>query len=543
MRPLSALSVLGKTVLGPIMQTILLHVVLMGSSFVIAFFAKQFSTWRHSHRDRLSVPKTTRAAKAQLKNGSALDLSRSLESLQQHPIQSIGLDAWQDAMFLGRSALRNPAWKCAKICKAMLLAVTALAASTCAEEPAETWTNFQNGGQSTATTLPTTWSADSSTLAWQADVTGYGQSSPVVLDAKIFLTSTSGPMKEKFHVSAFGLADGKQLWKTDFENPTPEENSSYVSRAAPSATVDSNAVYVLNEGGVLASMDHEGNIRWQRNLVADYGAIKARHGLASSLEQDAKHLFVWIERGEDPYLMAVDKASGETKWKVAGLGSTTWGSPRLIQVGDTQQLVCSASGKLVGFNPATGDRHWELTDIVNNTSSTPIPAGSGRFFIGASNGRGEESAGKSANSGGLVEITTAADKHSAKFLWRAEKANCSFGSPVVAAGKVWIVNRSGALYQLDVETGKQLSVTRVKSGSIWATPICDANRLFLFGQKGTTSIVSTDDGTELETNSLWEVAAEVEGQPAVSSTQIQYAAAAANGTLLIRRGDRLYAIR
>ncbi len=63
---------------------------------------------------------------------------------------------------------------------------------------------------------------------------------------------------------------------------------------------------------------------------------------------------------------------------------------------------------------------------------------------------------------------------------------------MIAAGKVWIVNRTGALYELDLETGKQRNLSRLKSGSMWATPLSDGGRLFVFGQKGTTSVVSTE---------------------------------------------------
>lgn len=85
-----------------------------------------------------------------------------------------------------------------------------------------------------------------------------------------------------------------------FPNPTEQENTSYVSRAAPTPVCDAAGVYVSNEGGVLAALDFTGNVRWQRDLVAEFSRISARHGLAASPEQDAEHIFVWIERSEQP---------------------------------------------------------------------------------------------------------------------------------------------------------------------------------------------------------------------------------------------------
>lgn len=411
------------------------------------------------------------------------------------------------------------------------------------ENQANTWPQFLNGGKCvTDTQLPTTWAPDSSNIAWQAELTGYGQSSPVSDGTHVFVTSTSGPNKETFHVASFSLASGEQIWQADFVNPSPEENTSYVSRAAPTPALDNTGVYVSNEGGLLASLDFSGKVTWQRDLVAEFGPIKARHGLAASLQQHENLLFIWIERSEQSYLMAVDKASGETVWKVDGLGATSWSSPMLLDVENNQHLICSASGKIVGVDPQTGKRLWELTDISNNTSCTPIPIGNGRFFIGASDGRGEENDGKGAASNGLVEVSKKDESFIASFVWRAEKASCTFGSPIVAANSVWIVNRTGALYQLDLDTGKQLSVGRVKSGGIWATPLVAADKLYLFGQKGTTSVVSIPDAKEIASNNLWNASSDQAGEPNTNS-HVQYAAAVAGETLLIRRGDRLYALR
>jgi outer membrane protein assembly factor BamB len=406
------------------------------------------------------------------------------------------------------------------------------------------WCCFQNRGEPVSFELPTTWGTGSNSLAWQAEIAGYGQSSPVVFANTVFVTSTSGEKKEQFHVTAFELTTGKLIWTVSFDNPTPEENNSYVSRSAPSPAVDEAGLYVINEGGLLAALDHRGALLWKRDLVAEYGMIKARHGLASSLEQDGDSLYVWIERGEDPYLMSVSKKTGESNWKVPGLGATTWGSPRLISVGDSWHLVCSANGRVVGFDPSSGAKQWELTGVANNTSSTPMPAGKGRFFLGASDGRGEESAANAQKSNGLVQVAAGADgQFEASFIWRADKATCSFGSPVIAGEKVWLVNRTGALYRLDLETGEQLGVGRVNSGSIWASPLSDSHHVFLFGQKGTTSVVAVESGEEVATNSLWESSLETAGGPSNSSAHVQYAAAASQGWLLVRRGDRLYAIR
>jgi len=404
------------------------------------------------------------------------------------------------------------------------------------------WSGFQNGGRLNVPKLPESWDAQGKNIAWKVSLEGYGQSTPVVFGDQVFITTTSGSNKENCHLVAYALSDGVKRWQKDFKNPTPEENNNYVSRAAPSPVVDSQGVVVSFEGGVLASFSLDGKLRWEKNLVELYGPIKARHGLASSLEQDTANVYVWVEREQDPYVLALSKSTGDVIWKSPGVGATSWSSPRILTVEGKPQLLCSSSGKIAGYDVATGNKLWDFSNLANNTTCTPIPVSEGTFLIGASDGRGEQSAGNTAASNGLIKVKSTGDgKFSVDYLWRAEKATCSFGSPIVAADKVWIVNRSGVLYQLELATGKQLSAERISAGSIWATPLATAEKLYLFGQKGTTSIVDLRTAKELATCSTWEESAAA--APAAMGGSVLYAAIRAGDTLLIRRGDTLFAVR
>ncbi|HBE68044.1 MAG TPA: serine/threonine protein kinase [Planctomycetaceae bacterium] len=430
------------------------------------------------------------------------------------------------------------------------LAVTVgLAASACsativkAAEPGS-WSSFQNSGiPVTTASLPTKWSPES--VAWKTKLTGYGQSTVVVHEGTLYVTTTEGENKEKYHLEALSLESGQKKWTVSFENPSPEKNSTYVSRAAPTPVVDAQACYLYFEGGVIAAVAHSGETIWQRDLVEQYGAIKARHGIASSLEQDDTSLFVWVERMEEPYLLAVDKATGKNKWKVPGLGSTTWSTPRLMSVAGTKQLVCSSSGKIAGFDPQTGEQLWDFDGVANNTSCSPMPVGDGKFLIGASNGRGEENAAKGAAYNGVVEITKSADGWTAKYAWHATRATSSFGSPVVHDGSAYFVDRGGVLYVNDLTTGKESRPKRVDCGGIWATPLVANNKLYLFGQKGATTVIDLATGEEIATNSLWKVEPKSDsaedGRP--SSGSVLYAGTVAPPYLILRRGDVVYAIK
>lgn len=425
-------------------------------------------------------------------------------------------------------------------CLLFILAIVVTAA-----QATDQWKSFQNGGtlgfSDSQPELPVTWAPEKG-IKWSLELEGYGQSSPVVQDDLIYLTTVSGDMKQTFHFLAINKSTGKVAWKKDIANSTPEKNSSYVSRAAPTPVCDSQGVIAFFEGGNLVAYTPEGKLRWELDLVKEYGPIAARHGVASSLEQNDKHVFVWVERQESPYVVAIDKNTGSVAWKADGLGVTSWSSPRLIPVTGGQHLVLSGIGKIAGYDPATGKQLWSFAEISGNSTPTPVPAGENRFLIGASTGRGEETSGKAARSNGLIEIKKTGDQYTAEFVWQAEEATSTFGSPLAHNGHAYFVNRSGVLFCLDLETGKQIYAGRVKS-SIWATPIGVGNNVYLFGKDGVTTVVDAGDSFDKKaTNTLWESSAEPSGGPGDFGAPVLYSAIVDGDSLLLRRGDRLYCV-
>ena len=414
------------------------------------------------------------------------------------------------------------------------------------------WPSFQNGGrpvvdeQTAVSSLPQQWSPEEN-IAWQADIQGYGQSTPVVAHGLVCVTSTSGENKDAYHVIAYDIDSGEKKWQFDASNPSPFANTPMVSRAAPTGIATESGFIASFEGGVLVSLSPAGEPAWQVNLVERYGKIEARHGLSASLEQDEKRVYVWVERSEQPYVLAINKTSGDVIWKSDGVGQTSWASPRLVPVDGGQHLVCSASGMIIGLDPDTGQRLWTFDEIANNSSCTPIPAGDGLFLIGASDGRGETSSGDAAASNGLVQIVRSDDgSYSASFRWSATKATSTFGSPVVVkdastgGGKALYVNRAGVLFQLDLKTGEELSADRTDAGGIWATPMVIGDRAYLFGYKGTTAVVDLSDGKQLHRNRCWPAPAE---ESSFGGGKVLYAAAAAPPYLFVRRGEKLFAIK
>lgn len=416
-----------------------------------------------------------------------------------------------------------------------------------ADARADDWTKFQCGptADSDVAAAPLEWSSGKN-LLWQIPLTGYGQSSPVTWKSQIYITSIAGPKKETCYVTAYNLS-GEKVWQHEWNAASQAENSNYVSKAAPTPAVDDAGVYCFFEAGDLLSLTHEGQVRWQRNLVQEFGEVTSRHGLAASLEQTSDRIFVWVERESEPYVLAVAKETGKDLWKVPGVGATSWSSPRLLPMDGGPHLLLSAVGSVTGLDPETGKELWKLTGVAGNSTPTPALAGPGRFLVGATQGRGDGNSGKSAASNGLVAVRKLDDgSFAADYVWRSKRSTCSFGSPIAAGGRAYFVNATGVLFCHDLETGDELFSNRI-ADSMWATPIALGKRVYFFGKGGAVTVIAA--GTTFESlaeNQTWEAAPAPPGEKGEKSAAgpfggpVLYAAVYAHDRFLLRRGDVLY---
>ncbi|HBE68308.1 MAG TPA: pyrrolo-quinoline quinone [Planctomycetaceae bacterium] len=366
------------------------------------------------------------------------------------------------------------------------------------------WPAFLGSGasQPDVADLPLKWSPKKG-VEWIAEIEGHGQSSPVLWGDKVFVTSVSGKEKEQYHLSCINAQSGEPQWSASVTNSDPAANSYYVSRAAPTPIVDANRVIAFFESGDCVCFAHDGEKRWQRNIATEVGKVSAEFGLGASPCQTAETMFVLIEHDEPGSLIAINKQTGNTLWKVDRPAGRSWSSPAIVAVAGAPHVVVSSSGSVLGFSPKTGKQLWQLDEIGGNTGCTPIDCGDGRFLVGASPGRNGENAGSAAQSNCLVQISSGNDGFEATKVWVAERAFPSWASPIIHEGFAYWVNRSGVVFCFDVTTGQSVYQQRLKQ-SCWATPFGIGDRIYFFGKDGLTTVIAA--GAEfkvLSENTTW----------------------------------------
>ncbi|MCB9881555.1 MAG: PQQ-like beta-propeller repeat protein [Planctomycetes bacterium] len=394
--------------------------------------------------------------------------------------------------------------------------------------------------------LPLTWNQEA--IAWKHPLPGHGQSSPVILGKTIYVTAVEGPNKERYHVLAIDRASGEETWRHTVANSAPQTSSLFVSRAAPTPCVDASGIFVFFESGQVIALTHEGEERWARDLQKDHGAFQGRFGLGSSPCQSADRIVLLIDHEGPSYVIALDKASGETLWRTERTSRVSWSSPIVTEIAGVPQVVVSSAGSVDGYDLTNGKLLWAYDGVGGNTLNTPHEFGEGRFLIGASPGEGRDVDPKASRSNLALAVTrTEEGRFTPRVLWSATRVTSSFSSPIAHDGLGYYVNRAGVLYALDLETGERVYEERLGT-ACWATPIPSKGRVTFFGKDGDSVVVRTGRTFEiLATNRLWEAGEGAPSDPAERGAdqfggRIQYGVALSDDGLYVRTGDWLYAI-
>jgi outer membrane protein assembly factor BamB len=411
----------------------------------------------------------------------------------------------------------------------------------------DSWPGFRGTGDShtTAQGLPWSWELRGPRQGnWNIRLPGYGQSSPVVWRDRVLVTAVSGDEKERLHVLAVSLLDGKILWQRDFAGTQKVKDSDTVSRAAPTPVVDEQRLYAVFESGDVFALSHDGELVWQRSFVKDFGEIKGPHGYASSPVLVKDLCVLQVAHSGPSYILALDKATGKDRWRVEHPSQTGWSTPAVLHKGDQAQLVVSTSGSVRALDAASGLEAWCVSEVQGNSTASPTIAGD-FVVIGASTepGGGRGRAPVSATKGETASATTAApptgsitlelapggERTQPRVAWKSLKISAGYASPVVLDGLAYFVNRVGVVQCVDVASGEIYWQHRLP-GEVWASPIANSGHITFFCKHG--QVVTLKGGPKLV-----EVA-----ESQISTTEVVYGVAPVDGAWIVRTGRGLLRI-
>lgn len=366
------------------------------------------------------------------------------------------------------------------------------------------WRGPNRNGVSSETNLPQEWSAEKN-VRWKAPLPGQGVSSPVIWGDRIYLTAAEGPSQSELIVLCFSLKDGSELWRLGLWGTAPTlRHATKSGMATPTPITDGKHLYLFFGTGDVFCIDMGGSLVWQRSLADEYGPFENRFGHTSSPALLGDLLFLQCDHYGASYLLAVDKRTGQNRWKHDRPGVWhSWSSPQLVQdaAGKSELVVCAAE-RIDAFQPNTGEPLWTVGGLQRECIPTPV-TGLGLLFA-VSGPKGTAMAIRPGSRGDV------SDSH---VVWRSKRGSPYVPSAILVGEQYYLVDDAGIATCLDAHSGDLVWQRRL-GGAFTASPIAGDGKVYFTNDDGETTVIKAgeDSLVELAKNSL--------GEPVYSSGAI-----------------------
>ena len=350
---------------------------------------------------------------------------------------------------------------------------------------------------------PTTWDAKTN-VKWKSAIPGKGSSTPVVWGNKVFVltavdtgrkadaadTPAADPKFPKktnapdtwhqFLVLCFDLRDGKELWRKVAAERVPHEghHPSHSYAAGSPATDGKRLIVSFGSFGVFA-YDLDGKLLWNRDL----GRMNTRLGWG---EANTPALFGdrvvidWDHEGAS-FITALDADTGKTVWKEARDEVTTWATPLIVKHKGVAQVIVPATKKARSYDLATGKVIWECGGFTVNCIPSPVVHGDRVILMSGYKGAMAKA----------VPLDSKGDVTD-KAAWQYTTGTPYVPSPALAGDRLYFTSSYDPILTcLDCRTGKVL-IDRARIaglGQLYASPVVAAGRIYIVGRDGTTAVL------------------------------------------------------
>jgi outer membrane protein assembly factor BamB len=302
---------------------------------------------------------------------------------------------------------------------------------------------------------------------------------------------------QAFTVIAVDRQTGKPRWQKVAREQLPHEGHHRDhGYASFSPVTDGEHLYAYFGSRGLYAYDLQGNLKWEKDL----GDMQTRAGFGEggSLALHGDTLVVqWDHEGAD-FMAALDKRTGQERWRKEWNEDTTWSTPLVVTHGGRAQVVANASNRVRSYDLLTGEQLWECGGMTANVIPTPVSDGELVYAISGFRG----AALLAIRLGKTGDLTDSADA----IAWRHTRNTPYVPSPLLYDGRLYFCSGNNAmLSSFDTRTGKPLfDAERIEGvNGVYASPLGAAGRVYLVGRDGNTAVLKHGDRLEvLATNRL-----------------------------------------
>jgi outer membrane protein assembly factor BamB len=360
---------------------------------------------------------------------------------------------------------------------------------------------------------PLSWDeSDGTNIRWKTEIPGRGHATPIVWGDQVFVTTaipfgealpprpSTAPgnhdnlpvtHQQRFVALAVDPDNGEIVWQKTLREALPHEQGHYTGSLASSSPVtDGEHVFAFFGTFGLYCLDVEGRLVWKK----DFGPMQSLHGhgegSSPALYKDTL-IVNWDHEGKS-FIAALDKATGEERWRAQRNEVTSWASPIIVEHERKPQVIVSGTSRVRGYDLAGGEVLWECGGLSSNIVASPVSA-NGMVFAGSSYDKRALLAIRLKGAAG--DITGGE-----QIAWSRFRGTPYVPSPLLYDGALYFLTHyQGILSRVDARTGEDRpgAIRLPGIGNIYSSPVAAAGRIYVTDLDGKTVVVSSGEPPRL----------------------------------------------
>lgn len=351
--------------------------------------------------------------------------------------------------------------------------------------------------------IPVAWDGvTGENINWKVKIPLHGYNSPIIWGDKLFVSGANSAQRE---VYCLDRNTGEFLWTTQVSGipgspPTAPKVTDDTGQAAPSLTTDGQRVFAIFANGDLVALDMEGKQLWARNM----GPTGNHYGHSSSLMLYQDILVLQYDIKSAPKIMGLSVRTGETVWETEHKVKISWASPIIVNAGNRTEIITVADPMVSSYDPATGKLNWELNCIFGEVGPSAAYADgvvyavneyarlvaiqlgetpeilweSDEYLSDVPSPVATESLLFMATSYGVMVCY---DAKSGEIYWEHEFDNGFYSSPMLAEGKIYLMDMAGIMHVFGAEKEFDLLAESPLGEKCMTTPAFADGRIYIRG--------------------------------------------------------------
>ena len=342
------------------------------------------------------------------------------------------------------------------------------------------WRGANRDGKAGGFTAPEKWPQQLA-QKWKTTV-GTGDATPALVGDKLYVFSRQG---DEEVLSCLNAADGKEVWKDKYTAQAVTGPAARHPGPRSSPAVAEGKIVTLGAGGVVSCWDISGKSLWRKDPFPK--VVPRFFTSMSPIIVDGKAIVHAGGQGNGA-IIAFDLATGDEKWRWGAEGPD-YGSPALMTVEGTKQIVTLTEKSIVGIAVADGKLLWQQPFPIQGmayNAATPIIDGQTVIYMGK--GRGTKA----------MKVEKKGEAFAATEVWSNPDLAPQFATPVLKDGMLFGLSDKGNLYCLDAKTGKTAWTDTAARDRQGFTSIVDGGSCLLALPSSGELVVFKPDGKQYE---------------------------------------------